>query len=180
MKIRKTVGIILYNFIGKHLPRSGARYALGAKRFRYLCAKLMLDKCGKNVNIESEAMITGKLEIGDNSGIGIRSMIYGKVIIGDDVMMGPEVIVLTSGHNFNNTEIPMRLQGRTPEKSVVIENDVWIGTRCVILPGVHIGKGAVIGAGAVVTKDVPEYAVVGGVPARIIKYRTDNTPTGDE
>lgn len=53
----------------------------------------------------------------------------------------------------------------------MIDNDVWIGTRAIIMPGVHIGTGAIIGAGAVVTKDVPDYAVIAGVPARIIKFR---------
>ena len=57
------------------------------------------------------------------------------------------------------------------EAEVIIGNDVWIGMRSIIMPGVKIGDGAVIGAGAVVTKDVPDYAIVGGVPARIIKYR---------
>ena len=74
-------------------------------------------------------------------------------------------------HAFDRTDIPMNQQGFTPEKPIVIEDDVWIGARVIILPGVHIGTGAVVGAGAVVTKDVPDYAVVGGNPARILKMR---------
>lgn len=65
----------------------------------------------------------------------------------------------------------MRLQGDSEPKPIVIGDDVWIGARSIILKGVHIGKGAVIAAGAVVSRDVPEYAIVGGVPARVIKYR---------
>lgn len=171
MKTKQIIGEVLYNFIGKHLPRSSAKYALGAKAFRYWCAKLMFKKCGRNVNLESNACVTRAVEIGNNSGIGIASRIYGHVCIGDNVLMGPEVIILTSGHKYENADILIREQGRLPEKPVHIGNDVWIGARAIILPGVHIEDGAVIGAGAVVTKDVPPYTVVGGVPARIIKQR---------
>ena len=65
----------------------------------------------------------------------------------------------------------MRGQGSTEPQKVTIESDVWIGARVIILPGVTIGKGAILAAGAVVTKDVPDYAVVGGVPAKVLKYR---------
>ena len=69
-----------------------------------------------------------------------------------------------SGHHLGNNTLP-------PDKRTTIENDVWIGSRVIIMQGVHIGNGAVVGAGSVVTKDVPPYAVVAGVPAKIIKYR---------
>ena len=85
--------------------------------------------------------------------------------------MGPDVLVFTSNHESGRTDIPMRLQGNGATKQVTICSDVWIGARVIILPGVSIGEGAVIGAGAVVTKDVPGYAVVGGVPAKIVGYR---------
>jgi maltose O-acetyltransferase len=91
--------------------------------------------------------------------------------IGDDVMMGPDVVILSSSHDHDRTDIPMRFQGGAPNKLTVIGNDVWIGTRVIIVHGVKIGNGVIIGAGAVVTKDVPDYAVVGGVPAKIIKFR---------
>ena len=99
------------------------------------------------------------------------AQINGRVIIGNNVMMGPDVCIYVRNHAFDRTDIPMNMQGFAPEKPVVIEDDVWIGARVIILPGVHIGTGAVIGAGAVVTKDVPDYAVVGGNPARILKMR---------
>ena len=78
--------------------------------------------------------------------------------------------ILTSTHIIDRIDIPMGEQGSVV-KEVSIGNDVWIGMRSIIMPGVTIGNGVVIGAGAVVTKDVPDYAVVGGVPARIIKFR---------
>jgi len=86
-------------------------------------------------------------------------------------MIGPDVVVLSASHKFDRTDIPMCQQGGEPLRPVYIGDDVWIGTRAIILPGRKIGKGAIIGAGAVVTKDVPEYAIVGGNPARVIRYR---------
>lgn len=78
--------------------------------------------------------------------------------------------ILTHTHNIERTDIPMGQQGMRVSE-VVIGNDVWIGMRVVIMPGVKVGNGVVIGAGAVVTKDVPDYAIVGGVPTMIIKFR---------
>lgn len=90
--------------------------------------------------------------------------------IGKNVMMGPDVTILTHTHNIERTDIPMGQQGMRISE-VVIGNDVWIGMRVIIMPGVKIGNGVVIGAGAVVTKDVPDFAIVGGVPAKVIKFR---------
>ena len=94
-----------------------------------------------------------------------------KVVIGNNVMMGPEVIIYTSGHKHDRIDIPMMEQGSSEVQPVKIGNDVWIGGRVIILPGVKVGNGAIIGAGAVVTKDVPDYAIVGGNPAKVIRMR---------
>ena len=93
-------------------------------------------------------------------------------MLGNYLMMGEDVLVLGSGHIYSNVEIPMGKQGNMPLSHLLIKDDVWIGARAIILPGCKsIGKGSIIGAGAVVTKDVPDYAIVGGNPARIIKMR---------
>lgn len=134
-------------------------------------ARQFLVHVGDDVNIEKGAMITSLMEIGDRSGVGINAQMHGQIIIGKDVMMGPECIIYTTNHKFDRTDVPMRLQGFSEQRPVSIEDDVWIGGRVTILPGVHIGRGAIIGAGAVVTKDVPEFAIVGGNPAKILKYR---------
>ena len=97
-------------------------------------------------------------------------MVHGPLTIGDNVMMGPDVVILTHTHNIDTPTLPMIEQGMRTDP-VTIGNDVWIGMRSIIMPGVNIGDGSVIGAGAVVTKDVPAYAIVGGVPAKVIKYR---------
>lgn len=170
---RKKIAWVFYKITAAWLPES--RRSRFSKKFRAFWGKRIAKNFGKNVNIERGAVFTPGLSIGDNSGVGIKCEVYGQVTIGKDVMMGPEVIIYTSGHKFDNIEIPMWKQGSTEAKPVVIKDDVWIGRRAIILPGVTIGTGVVIGAGAVVTKDVPDYAVVGGVPAKVLKYRKTNT-----
>lgn len=112
------------------------------------------------------------LRIGNNVGISPNAFISvrGYVEIGDNTIFGPGVSVHAENHNFEGLNIPIRLQGAT-RKGVKIGTDCWIGSKAVILDGVNIGDGAIIAAAAVVNKDVPDYAVVGGIPAKIIKYR---------
>ena len=171
--IRKTkllIGRIIYLF-ASHLPASFFWINIGQKQIRGFCGKLILAKCGRRVNIEKGAEFPSSVELGDDSGIGIRAQINGKVVIGKNVMMGPDVCIFARNHAYARTDIPMSCQGFSPEKPIMIGDDVWIGANVIILPGVHIGSGAIIGAGAVVTKNVPDYAVVGGNPAHIIKMR---------
>ncbi|MDE6870707.1 MAG: acyltransferase [Bacteroidales bacterium] len=130
-----------------------------------------ITKCGSNVNIEPHVYFDLALQIGDNSGIGQYSELYGDIRIGCNVMMGTNCIIYSRNHSFSRTDIPMCRQGFSEVKPVIIEDDVWIGGRVTILPGVHVGSGAILGAGAVVTKDIPPMAVVGGNPARVLKYR---------
>lgn len=144
---------------------------LSGGKYRTKLTSKIIRSCGENVNVEKGASFTPELVIGDNSGIGINSEIYGPVFIGNNVLMGPEVIIYTQNHSYSKKSVLIRNQGYDDYKKVVIEDDVWIGRRAMIMPGSHIGKGAVIAAGAVVSGNVPEYAVVGGVPAKVIKYR---------
>lgn len=173
-RYKRAFGYALYYFFARHLPCSGLPYSIGAKHIRAFCAKCMLDGCGENVNIEHGAFFaSGKdIVIGNNSGIGLNCRVAGPLTIGNDVMMAPNVTIVTQNHKMSDLTIPMRLQ-TAPKKAVVIKDDVWIGTNAVILPGVTIGKGSVIGAGAIVTKDVADYAIVGGNPAKVIRYRKE-------
>jgi len=93
-----------------------------------------------------------------------------KIIIGDYVHTGANVMIIAFNHGIDRTDIPT-IEQDYYDSSVQIDDDVWIGGGSVILAGVHVGKGAVIAAGAVVNKDVPDYAIVGGIPAKIIKFR---------
>ena len=169
--LKKRLYFCLYKLTASWLPIS-QRMGV-AKKFRRMWAKKIVSHCGKNANIEKNAFFTPSLSIGDNSGIGIHCEVYGPVTIGNDVMMGPEVVIYTSGHRYDQIDIPMWKQGSTPVEPVMIGNDVWIGRRAMIMPGVTVGDGSIIGAGAVVTKNVPPYSIVGGVPARVIKMRFD-------
>lgn len=167
----KKIITILYFLILKHLPPTYFPGGKFTKWIRYTFCKQLFKSCGKNVVIESNAYIPfHKVEIGDNSGIGFNAWL-GAVKIGKDVMMGPDVVILSRNHIFYNCKVPMKLQGAAEEKPVIIGNDVWIGTRAIILPGAHVGNGAIIAAGSVVTRDVPDYSIVGGNPAKVIKMR---------
>ena len=165
---KKKICYILYKLTAAWLPIS-QRFSL-AKKLRVFWAR-QIATCGEDVNIEKNAYFTPGLTIGDHSGVGINSEIYGPVTIGKYVVMGPDVIIYTSGHSFDRADIPMMEQGSTKAEPVIIGDDVWIGRRAMIMPGVTVGSGSVIGAAAVVTKDVPPYSVVGGVPARVLKTR---------
>lgn len=171
MNYRVFIGKLIYNALGKHMPLSDSRFSFGSKRVREFCGRLILHHCGTDVNIERGAQFSSEISLGDHSGIGVNALISSHVTIGNDVMMGPDCIILTANHSMERNGIPMRLQGHESFRPVVIGNDVWIGARVIILPGVKIGDGAVIGAGSVVTKDVEPYSVVAGNPAKRIRMR---------
>ena len=113
---------------------------------------------------------SGKLMMGKRSFIGQNSVIgvNENITIGNDVMIAQAVSIRDTDHCFDDIEVPMSKQGIITDP-IIISDDVWIGYGAVITKGVTIGKGAIIGANAVVTKDVPQYAIVGGVPAKVIK-----------
>jgi maltose O-acetyltransferase len=173
INMNRKISLVIYYLFTQYLPKSVLSPGGLSKKIRGYLAKGIFKKCGKNVNLENRAYFgTGEnTEIGDNSSIGTSCQLYGPVLIGKDVMMSPEVIILTRNHKHNRLDIPIRLQGMEEEKKVIIEDDVWIGTRVIILPGVRIGKGSIVAAGSVVTKDIPKYSIVGGVPAKTIKTR---------
>lgn len=114
-------------------------------------------KIGHDVSINHNASLDG----------------HGGLKIGSYSMIGPNSIILTSNHGFKEPLVPMTCQDVVCGP-VVLEEDVWIGANVVVLPNVHISRGAIVGANAVVTKDVEAYSIVGGVPAKFIKYRFDN------
>lgn len=170
MKLKVLFGLALYNLIGRHLPYSSSKINIGQRKFRAFCGRLILNECGKHVNIEKGAYFSPRCSLGDYSGIGKRAHV-GLAKIGSHVMMGPDCLIIARNHKRSNTEVTMDLQGFDEEKQVIIEDDVWIGSRVIILPGVKIGQGAIIGAGTVVSKDVPPYSVFCGNPGKVVKKR---------
>ena len=138
-------------------------------------------RSNKNVSIGRNSMIecTGvirelgdSLEIGNDVGIAANAFISvrGKVKIGDSTIFGPGVKLFSENHIFKDKDTPIFLQGAS-RQGIEIGEDCWIGADAVILDGVTIGKGCVVAAGAVVNKNVPDYSIVGGIPAKIISTR---------
>ncbi len=131
---------------------------------------------GDNVYIGHYSILKGyyknRMIIGKGTWIGQQCFFHsaGGLSIGDNVGIGPGVKIITSSHKLTDMNIPV-LHAPVEFRKVIIENDCDIGTGAIILPGVTIGRGAVIGAGSVVTKDVKPYKVVAGVPAMILRQR---------
>ena len=163
------VGILLFDF----LPSNHSRLNIGQRFIREFFGHLFLEQCGKYVNIQKHTTFSHSCRLGDYSGIGEGSVLYGPVFIGKYVMMGPNCTIYTQNHEFSDVNKPMCQQGAQMVEPVVIDDDVWIGGSVTILPGVHVGHGAILAACAVITKDVPDFAIVGGNPAKILKYRNN-------
>ena len=128
-------------------------------------------RLGRKSVIESYCCINnavGDVTIGDHTRVGIHCTVIGPVCIGNHVNLAQGITVTALNHNFADSNRKIDEQGIST-KPVVIGDDVWIGANAVILPGVTIGRHVVVAAGAVVTKDVPDYSLVAGVPAKEIK-----------
>lgn len=130
---------------------------------------------GEHTEIQANVILMtygGSIRIGNESSINPNTIIYGHggTTIGNNVLIAGGCMIIPANHNFASKDIPIGKQGLTT-KGITIGNDVWIGHGCSILDGVTIGQGAIVAAGSVVNKNVDEYAVVAGVPCKIIKYR---------
>jgi acetyltransferase-like isoleucine patch superfamily enzyme len=171
----RKLALLFYYLIGKVLPDSVFPGGKFYNSIRLFIIKRILQKFG------NENVFEGGIYIGDGSDIQIGNLCqinHGchivNATIGNYVMIAPEVVFIGKMHKTESVTIPMILQGEVEYDPVTVEDDVWLGQRAIVMPGVKIGRGAIVGAGAVVTKDVPPYAVVGGVPAKLIKYRSSS------
>ena len=139
-------------------------------RFRGLLLKLCLKKCGKNFQVCSNVALNfiGNLEVGDDVAIGHGCWIHSSVsvILESEVMLGPYSIIITGNHSMKNGSYRFGPGKRQP---IIIGRGSWAGAGTKILPGVNIGKGVLCAAGSVVTKDVPDYSIIGGAPAKVLK-----------
>ena len=136
---------------------------------------------GSHISYDVKVLGASHVSIGHNARITNGCILDGRggLDVGDDVLLGYQSIVMTLTHRFRDREKPVRQQG-FDLKPVRIGNDVWIGARVIVQPGVTVGNGAVIGSGAVVTNDVPPFAIAAGVPARVIGHRGTETGGGQD
>ena len=149
-----------------------AVFMIGALRAEFW--RLFVKRMGHHVCILNHCMLLSPkgIEMGDYVCINHHTSLSGQggLKIGNYVMMGPNCNILTSNHGCSKWDQPMMFQ-EIECGPIEIGDDVWLGANVVILPHVCVGRGAVIGANAVVTENVEPYAIVGGVPARVLKYR---------
>jgi acetyltransferase-like isoleucine patch superfamily enzyme len=154
------------------------------KMFKYLLRlsarfnSNLFAECGENVIIHENCFITNpeKTTIGSNVYIGPRCEFFsaGKVYIGSGTIFGQDVLLVTSNHNYNSQDLKaLPYDNRNILSPINIKENCWIGSRAIIMPGVTIEEGSVIGAGSVVTKNVPKYSIVVGNPAKVIKKRNE-------
>ncbi len=115
---------MIYNGFAKHLPQSASKIKIGQKQLRAFCGKLLLNECGKKVNIEKNAVFSNKVSLGDYSGIGINAKIGGACTIGKYVMMGPNCTIYSRNHKFSDLSRPMMEQGYSEDLPVEIGDDV--------------------------------------------------------
>lgn len=154
------------------------------KKYRHLLKYFLgFDKYGllkfnhNNLNIGKKTHINGlkntffKENIYISTNVNITASNNSKIYIGNYVMIAHNVMIIGGNHAYERVDIPIMLQGDGKQGDIIIEDDVWIGAGSIILTGVTINKGSIIAAGSVVTKSVPEYSIVAGNPAKIIKKR---------
>ena len=162
------------------LQASRQHAGLGARATRYVLLRSLAQRCGELVDVRGGVWLLGtdNLTLGDR--VSIHPMCYidatGGVKIGSDVSIAHSVTIMSTEHRFDDLSTPIRVQV-VEVLPVTIEDDVWIGAGARILAGVTVSAGSVVAAGAVVTKDVPAGTVVGGVPARVLKHRSADSPT---
>lgn len=156
--------------------------AIADFKWRRVLKKLFskMESVGRNVHIcpHWSISVPEKMRIGDHVWIGENffAKAEGHITIGNGTILSRNVEIWTSNHNYDSVDLQaIPYDRRMVTKPVTIGENVWVGTRVIFLPGVTVGEGAVIGAGAVVSKDVPPMAVVAGNPATVVKYRNKDT-----
>lgn len=167
--IKKIIYAIYLIFL-KNTPEDYRPYALFFPWLRSKCVSMYVKSSGTKLRVKSGAEISPNASIGNYSELGTRCMVQANVAIGDYVIMGPDVKIYSRNHKFDRLDIPIANQGKNYYETR-IGNDVWIGANVIVTAGCIIGDHAIIAAGAVVTSDVAPFAIMGGVPAKLIKFR---------
>ena len=175
-KFTRNISLILYYGFAYWLPNFDSRF--GGKMsnaIRVWCVKNIFEYVGQGVNIGRKTRFGNgrNIRIGSRSNIGAYCQVPSNIVIGDNVMMGPNNFFFGGfTHNIDDITRPMIEQGfKIIDGRTEIGDDVWIGRECLFMPCKKIGSHSVVGARSVVTKDVPDWAIVGGAPARVLKKR---------
>lgn len=156
----------LYNILAETLPLSNSRHKFASRRLRYLSVKKNVDSMDSNVNVEGGRAFPYSVKNGNNSGLGVYCELNGEVEIGKNVLMGPNVIIYTQNHAFQERNVLIIKKKYYTPKKVVLGDGIWNGHRAITLPSVHISRGSVIGACDVVAKYISEYAIAVWNPSR--------------
>ena len=175
-KIKYLLGALLYYGLGYYLPNN--YFPIIGKwcaKFSAITLNIANSNISTSTNVGSRVYL-GNLKsivISKNSGIGNRFKMQNVLLhMGTDVICAEDVLIMGGGHHYDSLDRPIKYQGELPKTTLTIEDGVWIGAKVLILAkNTSIGEGAILGAGSVVTKSVPPFAIVGGNPAKIIKYR---------
>lgn len=133
-----------------------------------------LKSVDKTFNIGGKCNISKDFSAGEYSYVGNNCLIYPGVTIGRYTMLAQNVQIIGSDHNFNIVGVPSTFSGRPKLNKTNIGRDVWIGANAIVMTGVNIGDGSIIASGSVVTKDVVAFSIVGGIPAKFLKWRFEN------
>ncbi|ENW3889563.1 acyltransferase [Neisseria gonorrhoeae] len=158
---------LLLRFAGSVLPPSYMRgIGIVGRRVRGFLARRVSPHIGRGAYVFPDTVL------GDGSGIGANCEICRGLVVGKNVMMGPECLLYSTNHKFDREN--KRFEGYTEIRPITLEDDVWPGRRVIVMAGVTVGRGSVVGAGAVVTKDIPPYSLAAGNPAVVKK----NLPEG--
>jgi len=141
---------------------------------RFICIRSIAEKCGDNVSLHQDVYLLSPQSMTVGHNVSIHPMTYidatGGIAIGSDVSLAHGVTLISTTHLYDTEDKPIKYQP-VARRPTVVGNDVWIGAKATILAGVTIGDGAIVAAGAVVTRDIGERTIVAGVPARMIKHR---------
>ncbi len=167
----KKLFYFIYLVFFKNTPEDYRPYALFFPKIRQILVTNYLRSCGKKLCVKNRAEISPNSSVGYDSELGTRCMVQANVTLGDHVIMGPDVKIYSRNHKSDRLDIPIQKQGKH-YLNTEVGNDVWIGANVIITAGVTIGSHVIIAAGAVVTKDVADYSVVGGVPAKLLRTRS--------
>lgn len=167
MNIKKLFGRVLYA-VGGVLPHGTYEQFPISQAIRRAACRLLFDKPGTRMNIGRKCRFSNHIMIGDRSSIGDYAYITGELVIGDYVLIAPQCVFLGLDHVFDEETLEHK---GSESKPIIIKDHAWIGYGAKVLAGITIGEYSIVGAGAVVTKDVDPYSIVGGVPAKLIRKR---------